>query len=332
MTLKEIAALTGVSVSTVSRVINGQDPKCASPEVHNKIWAAVRNFGYSPNPFAKNLKRNGASKQANPFHDAIVYCCSRQLPQVGYQDWELLARIETEILRNRFAANPLSAEQPLNGGEIRGQGIVLLGEESEGRTAQYLEKFKNLVCIAKRPSRQLCDLVLMDPEKPLRGAWAYLRELGHSRIALAGNRRGVLSRYYEETLSGAAGQELFFPCGLSMSDGFLVAEALLRGPEFPTALICENSSIAFGVIQALGERHLSVPEQLSVLSLGGGLNHAHMAFPAGITTFSYNKGEIAYLAVDLLVDRVRRSHLSPVIYEPECRMVEGGSCAAPGRR
>ena len=62
MTLKEIAVLTGVSVSTVSRVINGQDPKCASPEVHNKIWAAVRNFGYSPNPFAQSLKRSGNGK------------------------------------------------------------------------------------------------------------------------------------------------------------------------------------------------------------------------------------------------------------------------------
>ncbi len=329
MTLKEIAVLTGVSVSTVSRVINGQDPKCASPEVHNKIWAAVRNFGYSPNPFAQSLKRSGNGKPPSPFHSAIVYSCSQQAPPGGYQDWELIAQLEREILRNRFAANPLTGEDPLAGDGIKGQGLVLLGEESEGRMARYLERFKNLVCIARRPSRQLCDMVLMDAEKPLRGAWAYLRELGHSRIALAGSRRGVLFRYHQET---RCGEDPFFPCGLSMSDGFGVAEALLREPEIPTALICENNSIACGVIQALGERHFPVPEELSVLSLGGGLNCTQVAFPTGITTFSYNKREIAYLAVDLLIDRIRHCHLSPVIYEPECRMVEGGSCAPAKRR
>ena len=62
MTLKEIAKEAGVSVSTVSRVINNNS-KAASKEVQDRIWEIVRRTGYTPNSVAQSLKR-GASSQA----------------------------------------------------------------------------------------------------------------------------------------------------------------------------------------------------------------------------------------------------------------------------
>ena len=63
MTLKEIAQRAGVSVSTVSRVVNGKDAKAASPEVSSRIWKIVRETGYTPNLNAQNLQ-SGSSGEA----------------------------------------------------------------------------------------------------------------------------------------------------------------------------------------------------------------------------------------------------------------------------
>ena len=56
MTIKDVAKLAGVSPSTVSRVVNNGDTKAASPETQRKIWDVVHSVGYTPNPFARNLK------------------------------------------------------------------------------------------------------------------------------------------------------------------------------------------------------------------------------------------------------------------------------------
>lgn len=66
MTLKEIAALAGVSPSTVSRVINHPGTKAASREVENKIWQIIRETGYIPDPSARNLKMHKPQKGAPP--------------------------------------------------------------------------------------------------------------------------------------------------------------------------------------------------------------------------------------------------------------------------
>ena len=57
MTLKEIAARAGVSISTVSRVVNSKNVKAASPEVCDKIWQIVRETGYTPNSSAQSLQQ-----------------------------------------------------------------------------------------------------------------------------------------------------------------------------------------------------------------------------------------------------------------------------------
>ena len=68
MTLKEIAKEAGVSVSTVSRVINQENTKAASPEVQARIWEIIRRTGYSPNKTARNLKlgQSAAIRIPNP--------------------------------------------------------------------------------------------------------------------------------------------------------------------------------------------------------------------------------------------------------------------------
>ena len=65
MTLKEIARETGLSVSTVSRIINKENYKCTSREAEEKVWEIVRTSGYTPNLMAKELKKSGFKRPMN---------------------------------------------------------------------------------------------------------------------------------------------------------------------------------------------------------------------------------------------------------------------------
>ena len=67
MTLKEIAKEAGVSISTVSRVINNNDTRAASKEVQERLWEIVRRTGYVPNTSARELKMKGAPVQYHPY-------------------------------------------------------------------------------------------------------------------------------------------------------------------------------------------------------------------------------------------------------------------------
>ena len=73
MTLKEIAAEAGVSISTVSRVINKSSKSPARKEVQDKIWEIVRRTGYTPNHTARELKK-GSSTEKEPLSRSLASC------------------------------------------------------------------------------------------------------------------------------------------------------------------------------------------------------------------------------------------------------------------
>ena len=77
MTLKEIAKEAGVSVSTVSRVINQENTKAASPEVQARIWEIIRRTGYSPNKTARNLKLGQSAELRDPDPKSIACVYAR---------------------------------------------------------------------------------------------------------------------------------------------------------------------------------------------------------------------------------------------------------------
>ena len=64
MSLKKIAEMTGVSVSTVSRVLNQKNESCASKQVKEKIWQAAGEIGYQPNVYARSLKKKESPEES----------------------------------------------------------------------------------------------------------------------------------------------------------------------------------------------------------------------------------------------------------------------------
>ena len=323
MKLKDIADLAGVSVSTVSRVINSQNTKCASREVQDRIWEAVRYLGYTPNPYAQNLKRKDI-ENSHSFHDSIAYAYSSGRNK-DYHDWELLYLIEQEIMSHHYSARPLDPNASEIPGERRESGIILIGNSFGYPLSHYQSLYKNVVCIAEAHVDFACDLILMDRKKAILSAYDYLCSLGHQHIAFVGKKDALLN-------IKSKGKKLHnsmeaISCGSAISDGFSLGLELSRNPLKLSALICESSTAACGITQAFCESGISIPEDISVVCLDSGKRISSSSISIPISSFSYNKYDISRTAADLLIDRISHRHNIPVTYSPECIFEDNKSCS-----
>ena len=103
MTLKEIAKEAGVSVSTVSRVINQENTKAASPKVQARIWEIIRRTGYSPNKTARNLKLGQSAELRDPDPKSIA--CVYAITHTDMSDpffSQIVKALELEAIKSRY--------------------------------------------------------------------------------------------------------------------------------------------------------------------------------------------------------------------------------------
>ena len=103
MTLKEIAKEANVSISTVSRVINQENTKAASPEVQARIWEIVRRTGYSPNKTARNLKLGQVAEtpETAPKSIACIYARTHTDKSDPFFS-QITKAIELEAIKHRY--------------------------------------------------------------------------------------------------------------------------------------------------------------------------------------------------------------------------------------
>ena len=169
-------------------------------------------------------------------------------------------------------------------------------------------------------------------------ATAHLLALGHKRIAhLAGAQDSVVGRQrlegYRRALerSGASYRpELVREAGFSFERGYAAAEALVAAGTAFTALFCANDAVALGAMRLLRERHVRIPQDVSVVGFDD-IETSRQSEPP-LTTISVPKRDISRVAVDYLM-RAMNESARPCAAERlviPCHLVERGSCAPPG--
>jgi LacI family transcriptional regulator len=304
--MKEVATLAGVSLATVSRVVNG-DPN-VRPDLAEKVRGAVSLLGYRRDLAATNLRR--ADRQsasiglvfddvANPFHAALlrgVETVARTrgvLPLVGssYQD----ARREREL-----------AEAFLS---RRVDGLIVV---PSGPDHSYLRAEREtgvaLAFVDRPPGFIDADCVLSDNAGGAAAATAHLIAGGHRRIAFLGDQRRIYTagerlRGYQVALEA---HEVEFDPGLvrmELHDSELAAAAtadLLGGADPPTALFAAQNLVTIGAVQQL--RRLGLHGRVALVGFDD-IPLADVVDP-GITVVAQNAPELGRLTAELLFARL----------------------------
>jgi LacI family repressor for deo operon, udp, cdd, tsx, nupC, and nupG len=313
--LKDVAKLAGVSVRTVSNVVNGYP--YVTEATRARVQRALDELNYRPNLAARSLRtgRSGIVALAVPAIDVpyfgelahhIVKAAERHSYTVLIEQTDSLAQREKRL----FA----------NGGPHLIDGLILNPVALRPKDLRARDDENPLVLLGEQAYRCPADHVAIDNVAAARAATAHLLELGRTRIAAIGCRQTtnlvaehLRYRGYAAALrdAGAAVERgLVVPTrSLDRPSGAGAMERLLTLEEPPDAVFCFNDLMALGAIRTLLDRGYRVPEDVAVAGIDD-IEDGRFSTPS-LTTIAPDKAQIANLVVDLLLSRIREGNTEP---------------------
>jgi DNA-binding LacI/PurR family transcriptional regulator len=305
--LKDVAALAGVSIKTVSNVVNGQK---VLPDTLARVQQAIDELGYRPNLSARSLRqgRTGVIALAVPELTAPYFAelARSVITAADARGWTVLVD-ETDGSRARELLVLEGIRSPLIDGAIFNP--LALGRDDEATRNPAVP----LVLIGERLFPGAVDHVAIDNVAAARAAVDHLVERGRRRIAAVGVQSAPAGETARLRLDGwRAGMEA---AGLAPSadlqvpaarwhrdEGYdAVRRVLAAGPR-PDALFCFNDLLAVGALRALREAGLDVPGDVAVVGIDD-IDESAFTSPT-LTTVAPDKTGIARASVDLLAQRI----------------------------
>lgn len=311
--LRDVAELAGVSIRTVSNVVNGYAP--VSDATRRRVEAAVEQIGYRPNVLARNLRRGRSGLLALvvpeldvPYFAELARAVIAQARGQGFT--VVVDQTDGEPERERELVLSGSRATLFDGVIL--SPVALSQEDLSRRSARV-----PLVLLGERIADSPFDHVAIDNASAARAATGHLFALGRRRIAAIGDQpyetgetAQVRTRGYRLAHVDAGvpvDESLLVPTRhFHRDDGARAMATLLDGPsQPPDAVFCFNDLLALGAIRTLLSRGLRVPEDVAVIGFDD-IEDGRYATPS-LSTISPDKAQIAQLAVQRLVDRVEGS-------------------------
>ena len=325
MTIKDIARLSGCSVSTISRVIN--DRPDVRPETKEKVLQMMRESGFVPNTNARQLKIQQSRSLVfvvkgtrNLFFSDFLVQLQRAATLYGYSG------IVSYLDEN---ANEIDAAQKILR-EIKPKGMIFLG----GSVANFQQGFANITSVLTTLVSDELDfpnlsMVGVDDRAAARTAVSHLIAQGHRKIAVLGGP----TTSYPSRMRRLGAQDAMEDAGLTFDDRLYglsnydfesayhaMNSLLARRAEF-TALFAMSDVIAFGAIRALVSAGFRVPEDISVIGFDG-ISMSRYCVPV-MTTIVQPGEQIALQSIELLVRQIE--HGAPaqkITLQPELQVGE----------
>ena len=256
-TMRDVAAAAGVSLMTVSRVVNGEST--VQPETAARVERAIRQLGYQRNDTARQLRRKGQATQtlglvvddlANPFFAALASAVEDVARQRQYI--VLIGSSNSDLRRERELVAAFCAR--------RVDGLVIVPAAGSHRfLREYLAAGTKVVCVDRRADGLDTDRVVVDNRLGAVAAVSRLLDDGHERIAYLGDHRDIWTvqeRYAGYAQAMAARGVPLVPSlirhGLkTRQEAAAAAAALVRRKHPPTAVFASNDVMTVGTVDGL---------------------------------------------------------------------------------
>jgi len=334
VTIKDVAALAGVSTSTVSRVCNNNP--AISRETQERVRKAMAELGYEPAtpaeaPAIPSIKMigivlppsDGDTYENNFFLKAIrgisQICNLQQTASTiitGKDHEELLRSVKTLHLSGRV------------------DGFILLYSRKNDAVIDYLCEHGILYVIVGKPQEMAGQTLCIDNDNLLasRDATDYLYDLGHRRIAYLGSRKD-----FQFASDRHAGWQLSLllhgitapaEYGVEMENVNASDEPLLKllaREDRPTAFVVSEDLLALALERACTRMKLSIPEDVSIIAFNNSL-YSQLASPQ-LTAVDINSYQLGQEAAAQIISYLENPNLRPTKIIVPHRIVERASCA-----
>ncbi len=333
ITIKEVAKLCGVGVSTVSRAINNHPD--INEATKQMVLDTIKKYNYVPNNSARNLKRSDSNTIAvlikgisNPFFSEMIQIFERETQRKKYSF--VLQHVE-EFEDEIDVAIQLEKEKRL-------KGIVFLGglsyhteEKLEQLTVPFvistvdsLEHDGDYACVAvddEKESFRMVDYLCRCGHRQIAILMACRDDASIGRMRLNGYKRALAVHgipYEEELVIWSENDHPTY----SMANGYALGEKLLRSGQEFTCVYAISDSLAVGACKALFDAGRQVPRDCSVAGFDG-LDLAAYYEPS-ITTIRQPRTEMAEATMRLMFDLIKKKQVERrLVFEGE--LVEGSS-------
>ncbi len=299
-TMREVARRAGVSLATVSRVLN--NTQYISEETRQRVLNVVREFNYYKNVHAKRLATGRSdlfglviSEIANPFFPEIIR---------GFQSTAWNRGFDVLICNTEYdPARTQAVIRKLRESDVRGVAVVT-STVDQSMTSELTAAGIPLVLCNWAGAGKLVANICIQYQHGINKAIEHVVELGHSRSAViagpAENRTAVTIK--NALVSGLTACGLKPVCVLEsnyrVDAGASAVREVLSRPEIPTVIFCGNDLIAMGAMSALEESGVRVPEDVSVIGIDD-IFFASLARPP-LTTISVPREQLGVKSFEAL--------------------------------
>jgi DNA-binding LacI/PurR family transcriptional regulator len=312
ITLRHVAERSGVSITTVSRILNGRESGVpVRPETRERILAVADELGYKPNLLARALRGSRSSLLgvivrdiSDPFHTQVLRGVNEVARTRGYRlflghvDWSPdVAAVYGSMFEQSHA-----------------DGILLMGDIAGGDATldDLVDHHEHVVGVSDRVGPRRVPGVYVDNARGTAMALEHLWELGHRAIICVADERmadGPLrASVYEQFMrERGAGDRIrtYYTTQPDPEPGYRLGRELfahLDRPGRPTAVFAASDTIAIGLLQAAFQARVVVPDQLSIVGFDD-IDIASFTVPP-LTTISQSGVEMGRTAANMLLDMI----------------------------
>jgi LacI family transcriptional regulator len=327
VTIRDVAEAAGVSVSTVSRVLNDKDD--VAPETYRKVQRVIEELSYTRSLAAKSMRSRRmnviglvAPDVGDPFMVQVVKGVNQAIAEL---DYDLIVYTGGEFRRESSADRERRFVSLLGGGITDGVIVVT-------PAAISFPTVSPVVVVDPNVETHGCPAVIATNRDGALTAVEYLISLGHRRIGFISGRPELQSaarrlQGYQDGLARVGiplDPDLIQTGDYSRQMGFACAQCLLNLPDPPTAIFASNDQSATGAIKAIHEAGLRVPDDVSVVGFD---NVPEVAYNhPGLTTVDQSIDKMGYIAAEMLISLIEGDSLESDLYKVPTRLIVRDSC------
>ncbi|MFB9280191.1 LacI family DNA-binding transcriptional regulator [Cohnella cellulosilytica] len=325
-TLKEVAQHAGVSISTVSRVVNNDTSRSVSSETRQRIWEAVTAVGYQPNRAGKETGRRGPSKPPTGVRTGCIVAVNQNKYNHPYFS-PILEGIERGIQEHGGSLAFIHTSEDIKTPELLHkivqdsgiEGMILL-ESIDPASYEYIKRHVPYI-VGIDISDPAVSRVGYDRLMAAKLAVNHLISRGHRQIGFiggSGRSQNIMKekrfRGYKEAMDEAGlaiRKEWIVDAEWNVDKSYSLVKNIVEKPaEMPTAFFAASDMMAISAMRAAFEQQLRIPQDVAFVSIDD-IEFAQYSSPP-LSTIHIPKFEIGWVAAKTLVDTVRNPYPLPV--------------------
>lgn len=330
-TIREVAKKAGVSITTVSRILNNDDSFNVSKITKEKFLKVIKQLNYERKKNKNRISQSNISvikcfdekiENEDPYFVSLKInlenMLKKKVSKVKFFDLE---EIEKLIKYNEISNFSLT------------DAVIFIGETSKEKLKFFKSLNENIICVDVYDTDNITDYIKFDMRNSVEIVLNYIFKLNHKKIGLLVGRNKVVKnlvdfreKYFKEIMvkNGLYREEYLQIGDFSMESGYIMMKEILKLEDRPTAVFCGNDSIAMGAYKAIRENKLKIPEDISIIGFND-LKLSQYSIPP-LTTIKIDTKLIAQETVNSLIELLegKRDYHKKVFLPIE--LIERESC------